>query len=98
MEIENNLSNVFKNINHKPCNAIGYDFAWDICENNKFVGELFYSSEDKEWWFIKDNFPHQRKSYRINFPIKNTDFLIALFETVNIKLEPIKTVEDGNRF
>jgi len=89
MELQNSLSNIFKNINHKPCNTIGYDSAWNITENEKFIGELFYSSEDKEWWFIKDNFPHQRKSYRINFPIKTTEFFIELFKLINVKLETI---------
>jgi len=82
----NNLSHIFKNINHKPCNVIGYDFAWDILQNQKLIGELFYSSEDREWWFIKDNFPHQRKSYRINFPIKETSFLVDVFKTINVDL------------
>lgn len=89
MGLENNLSNIFKNINHKPCKAIGYDFSWDVTENGKFIGELFYSSEDKEWWFIKDNFPHQRKSYRISFPIKETSFFIMAFNQINVKLELI---------
>ena len=83
----NNLSHIFKNINHKPCNTIGYDFAWDIMQNQKFIGELFYSSDDREWWFIKDNFPHQRKSYRINFPIKQTSFFIEVFKTINVDLQ-----------
>lgn len=82
----NNLSHIFKNINHKPCKVIGYDFAWDIMQNQKFIGELFYSLDDKEWWFIKDNFPHQRKSYRINFPIKETSFFIEVFKTINVDL------------
>ena len=37
------LSHIFKNINHKPCTTIGYDFAWDISKNGKVIGELFYS-------------------------------------------------------
>lgn len=81
----NNLSNIFKNIKHKPCEVIGYDFAWDIAINEKFIGELFYSVDDKEWWFIKDNFPHQRKSYRINFPI-NQQMFVELFKTINVDL------------
>ena len=80
------LSHIFKNINHKPCTTIGYDFAWDISKNGKLIGELFYSNDDKEWWFIKDNFPHQRKSYRINFPIKEEVFFVELFKTIGIEL------------
>lgn len=81
-----NLSNIFKNVNHKPCTAIGYDFAWDISKNGKFIGELFYSNDDKEWWFIKDNFPHQRKSYRINFPIKEEKIFTELFKAIEVEL------------
>jgi len=60
------LSHIFKNVNHKPCTIIGYDFAWDVTKNGKFIGELFYCNDDKEWWFIKDNFPHQRKPKLLN--------------------------------
>ncbi len=85
-EIANDLSNIFKNINHKPCTAIGYDFAWDITENGKFIGELFYSKDFKEWWFIKDNYPMDRKSYRISFPINTVEFLIDVFNSINVEL------------
>ena len=71
------LSHIFKNINHKPCTTIGYDFAWDISKNGKVIGE---------WWFVKDNFSHQRKSYRINFPIKEEVFFVELFKTIGIEL------------
>lgn len=81
-----NLSNIFTNINHKPCSSIGYDLAWDITDKGKFVGELFYSQEDKEWFFIKDNYPMPRKGYRINFPITDNNFFINLFKSLKITL------------
>ena len=83
----NNLSHIFRNIKHKPCSAIGYDFAWDITQNGNFVGELFYSNDDKDWWFIKDNYPMDRKSYRISFPVKSEEFLIELFKAINVDLQ-----------
>jgi len=84
--VPDDLSNIFKNINHKKCSLIGYDYAWDVMLKEKFIGELFYSIEDKEYWFIKDNFPAQRKSFRVNFPISNVDFFIELFKTINVEL------------
>lgn len=81
-----NISNIFKNVKHKPCSAIGFDLAWDINLNEKFIGELFYSSEFKEWWFIKDNYPRDRKSYRISFPINETDLFISLFKSIKVEL------------
>lgn len=83
----NNLSHIFRNIKHKPCSVIGYDFAWDINKNEKFIGELFYSNDDREWWFILDNYPHQRKSFRINFPVKEQSFFIELFKGINVDLQ-----------
>ncbi len=85
--IPTNLSHIFKNINHKPCNEVsGYDLAWDIRESSKTVGELFYSNEFREWFFIKDNYPMPRKGYRLSFPIKNKELFIELFKGINIEL------------
>jgi len=80
------ISNVFKNVNHKHCSSPGYDFAFDITDKGQFVGELFYSEEDKDFVFIKDNFPHQRKAYRTDFPINTIDAFISLFESVGVTL------------
>jgi hypothetical protein len=85
--IPTDLSHIFKNINHKKCNEIGgYDLAWDITEKGKFVGELFYSKEFREWAFIKDNYPMDRRCYKISFPIKDIDLFITLFKTIKIEL------------
>ena len=81
-----NLSHIFKNINHKACNLIGYDYAWDIMKEGKFIGELYYSQEFREWFFIKDNYPMPRRSYRISFPIKTTEFMIDLFKSIDVEL------------
>ena len=83
MELVNFVLNHFK---VSKIITAGYDFAWDISKNGKVIGELFYSNDDKEWWFVKDNFSHQRKSYRINFPIKEEVFFVELFKTIGIEL------------
>lgn len=80
------VSNLFKNINHKKCSSPGYDYAFDVMDNGKFVGEIFFSTECKDLVFIKDNYPHQRKAYRTDFPIKTIERFIDLFESVGIKL------------
>jgi hypothetical protein len=82
----NNLSNIFKNINHKPCNSPGVDYAWDVTENGKFVGELFYSKEFREWDFIKDNYPSPRRAYKTSFPM-NVEKFVELFQSIGIKLD-----------
>lgn len=84
--LQNDLSNIFKNVTHKHCSTPGYDFAFDITENGKFLGELFYSEDSKEWFFIKDNYPHPRKGYRISFPINTKEFIVEVFKTINIDL------------
>lgn len=81
-----NISNLFKNINHKPSNMPRYDYCFDMFEDKNWIGELFYSTEFKELMFIKDNYPMRRKSYRIDFPIKTIDSFISLFESINIKI------------
>lgn len=82
-----NISRIFRNVNHKQCNSIVYDFAWDIYEKEKFIGELFYSNNEREWFFIKDSFPLPRKGFRINFPIKSSELFIELFKSVNVELK-----------
>lgn len=83
---QKNLSKIFENIHQKTSNSIDFDFAWDIYKNQKTIGELFYTSYYKEWVFIKDNFPHQRKAYRIDFPIKEENLFIALFKAIDVEL------------
>lgn len=82
----NNLSHIFKNINHKPCKSPCYDYAWDVLNNGIFVGELFYSNDFREWNFIKDNFPAPRRAYKTSFPM-NTNFFIQMFKSINVNLE-----------
>lgn len=81
-----NVSNIFKNINHKASNTPGYDYSFDVFNEKELIGELFYSDVFKEWCFIKDNFPAQRKAYRTDFPIKTIERFIDLFESIGIKL------------
>lgn len=81
-----NLSHIFKNINHKVCDSAGYDFTWDVTKEGKFIGELFYSEEFREWFFIKDNYPMPRRGYRMSFPIKTTEFMIELFKSIDVEL------------
>lgn len=87
----NDISNIFQNINHKPCTQIGYDFEFEITEKGKLIGELFYSKEFKEWFLIKDNFPMPRKGYRISFPVKTIEFFISVLDSAGIKL--VKSTE-----
>lgn len=82
----NNLSHIFRNISHKPCNSPCYDFAWDVTENGKFVGELFYSNEFREWNFIKDNYPSPRRAFKTSFPM-DAEFFIKLFKAIKIDLQ-----------
>ena len=79
------LSNTFKNINHKPCKVPGYDLAWDVNENGLFKGELFYSKEFNQWHFILDNFPHPRRSFKTSFPQTEKSF-ISMFKRIKISL------------
>lgn len=81
-----NLSHIFRNVHHKPSGSIGYDFAWDVNKDGKLVGELFYSNEFREWFFIKDNYPMPRRGYRMSFPIKSIEFMIELFRSINVEL------------
>lgn len=81
-----NLSHIFKNINHKTCNSPCYNFAWDIMDNGKFIGELFYSKEFREWDFIKDNYPSPRRAYKTSFPM-DADSFIKMFKSINVDLQ-----------
>lgn len=82
-----NVSTFFPNITPKICTSPAYDFAWDVSLKGKFIGELFHSSEFKEWSFIKDNFPSPRQSFNVTFPI-TTEIFINLFKTIKINLIP----------
>lgn len=82
----NDISNHYRNIKHKPCKAAGYDMAWDITENKKFIGELFFSKEYKEWCFILDNFPMPRRVFRTTFPQTKQSFEDS-FKRINILLK-----------
>lgn len=85
--IPENISNIFKNINHTGSNTPGYDYSFNVFDEEiGFVGELLYSNYFKEWRFIKDNFPAQRKAYSTDFPIKTIERFIDLFESIGIKL------------
>lgn len=84
--IPSNISYIFKNVNHKSADGFPcYDFAWDVTEKEKFVGELFYSKDFKEWVFIKDNYPSPRKAFKTSFPM-NKQLFIEHFKSIGITL------------
>lgn len=85
-----NLPEIFKNITSSERKIVGYDLSFDVSENQKFIGELYYSNEFKEFFFIKDNFPFPRQSYRItNFNVNEIEIFIELFKRINVNLQPI---------
>ena len=84
--IPSNISNIFKNIYHKSADGLpSYDFAWDVKDNERFVGELFYSLDFKEWVFIKDNYPSPRIAYKTSFPM-DLEIFIKHFKSIGITL------------
>lgn len=84
------ISNIFNNINHKPCKVPCYDLAFDVMEKDRFFGELFYSKTFAQWLLIKDNFPAPRRSYEISFPV-DVEMFTKLFMAVGVELELSKT-------
>ncbi|KAB8156170.1 hypothetical protein EZY14_002825 [Kordia sp. TARA_039_SRF] len=81
----NDVSNIYKNINHKPCNVPMYDFAWDVTKDGIFIGELFFIKEFQSWNFILDNFPAPRRSFNTSFPQTEESFESA-FKRIGVEL------------
>ena|SRR6187402_306815 len=79
----NDLSNIYKNINHAPANTPTFDYQFNLNKSD----ELFYSSEFKEWVIILDNFPSPRKSFKWNLTIKTYSDFEVLLGMAGVKLE-----------
>lgn len=80
------------NFKQRKSRSSMYDYEFEVVANGDYVGDLYYDSTGGEWCFLKDNFPFQRRTYRISFPIRNAKIFAELFSFVGVSLLTAETV------
>ena len=70
------LSHIFKNINHKPCTTIGYDFALDISKNGRLLENCFIQMMIKNGDLLKIIFRIKENLTELIFRLKKKSFLL----------------------
>lgn len=76
----------FKDISYSKLSSDSITETYILHQNGKDVLSIHWLG-DNEWRFVKDCFPHQRKFYSTNCPIKSVERFISEMENIGIKVE-----------